>query len=217
MIIITDKLEVSSTNLATGKSVIAVVVFPGEEDAFTYSVAPHLDQPNGRDAKSQHEQALAALQGYLEGYRQQHEQRRPPQNALKKSLGETFLMAVMGKKNARTIRLYSQDPRTTEDRCKDPLESLHIIFAEADLIGRGDLARKAIDYLHTSLDDDSGYNVTEASGLLPTMAEEKLADYQKLAAFQRAIDDGADIDLVEVLMNEAKSEIERTFAKYLRG
>ena len=138
-------------------------------------------------------------------------------HALKKALGETFLMAVMGKKNARTIRLYSQDPRTTEDRCKDPLEALHIIFSEADLIGRGDLARKAIDYLHTSLDDDGGYDATEASGLLPTMAEEKLAYYVKLAAFQKAIEDGADVDLVEVLMNEAKSEIERTYAKYLRG
>lgn len=64
-------------------------------------------------------------------------------------------MHVLGKKNARTIRLYSQDPAFTEDRSKDPLEALHIIFAEADEIGRGDLARKAIDYLATAIGDSS--------------------------------------------------------------
>lgn len=137
-------------------------------------------------------------------------------HALKKTLGESFLMQVMGKSNARTIRMYSQDPRTTDDRSKDPIEALHIIFSEADMIGRGDLARKAIEYLLTAV-GESTYDATAVAGLLPTMAEEKLADYQKLAEFQQAIDEGADVDLVEVLMNEAKSEIERTYAKYLRG
>lgn len=137
-------------------------------------------------------------------------------HGFKKHLGESLLMQVLGKKNARTIRLYSQDPRFTEDRCKDPLESLHIIFSEADEIGRGDLARKAIDYLLTAIGDHN-YDLTPASQLLPTMDAEKLADYQKVAAFQKAIDDGADADLVETLMNEAKDEIERTYAKYLQG
>lgn len=137
-------------------------------------------------------------------------------HAFKKTLGEPFLMHVLGKKNARTIRLYSQDPAFTEDRSKDPLEALHIIFAEADEIGRGDLARKAIDYLATAI-GDSSYDMPAVRSLLPTLVEEKLADYQKLAAFQQAIDDQADVDMVEVLMNEAKEEIERTFAKYLKG
>lgn len=137
-------------------------------------------------------------------------------NGFKKHLGEPLLMQVLGKKNARTIRLYSQDPRLTEDRCKDPLEALHIIFSEADEIGRGDLARKAIAFLETALEENS-FDVSPANSLLPTMDAEKLADYQKLAAFQKAIDDGADADLVETLMNEAKDEIERTYAKFLRG
>lgn len=137
-------------------------------------------------------------------------------HGFKKHLGESLLMQVLGKKNARTIRLYSQDPRFTEDRCKDPLESLHIIFSEADEIGRGDLARKAIAYLETAL-EDGRTDISPAAQLLPTMDAEKLADYQKVAAFQKAIDDGDDIDLVETLMKEAKDEIERTYAKYLQG
>lgn len=137
-------------------------------------------------------------------------------HGFKKHLGESLLMQVLGKKNARTIRLYSQDPRFTEDRCKDPLESLHIIFSEADEIGRGDLARKAIAYLETALEDGRA-DISPAVQLLPTMDAEKLADYQKVAAFQKAIDDGDDIDIVETLMKEAKDEIERTYAKYLQG
>lgn len=137
-------------------------------------------------------------------------------HAFKKTLGEPFLMHVLGKKNARTIRLYSQDPTYTEDRSKDPLESLHAIFSAADEIGRGDLPRKALGYLATAV-GESSYDMPAVNQLLPALAEEKLADYQKLAAFQKAIDDGSDVDLVEVLMNEAKEEIERTFAKYLKG
>lgn len=137
-------------------------------------------------------------------------------HGFKKHLGESLLMQVLGKKNARTIRLYSQDPRFTEDRCKDPLESLHIIFSEVDEIGRGDLARKAIAYLETALEDGRA-DISPAVQLLPTMDAEKLADYQKVAAFQKAIDDGDDIDIVETLMKEAKDEIERTYAKYLQG
>lgn len=137
-------------------------------------------------------------------------------HALKKTLGEPLLMHVLGKKNARTIRLYSQDPKYTEDRSKDPLEYLHIIFSEADEIGRGDLARKAIDYLQSAVGDHS-YDLVPATQLLPTLDAEKLADWQAVASFQRAIDECAEVDLVETLMNEAKDEIERTFAKYLKG
>lgn len=136
-------------------------------------------------------------------------------SGLKGTLTESFLMQVMGKKNARTIRLYSQDPRTSEDRCKDPLEALHIIFSEADLLGRGDLARKAIGYLQTALDDSEEVKAPKA--LLPTLDAEKLADFQSVAAFQRGIDEGLDADLIEVLLLEAKEELDRTFAKHLQG
>lgn len=140
-------------------------------------------------------------------------------NALRITLGESFLMQVMGKKNARTIRLYSQDPRLTDDRCKDPLEALRIILAEADLLGRGDIARRAVLYLAEAIGDfDPNFadNIVQQK-TLTTMAEEELADYQRLSSFQRAIDEGADADLVETLMNEAIDEIKRTYAKFLQG
>lgn len=137
-------------------------------------------------------------------------------HALKRSLGESFLMAVMGKKNARTIRLYSQDPRTSEDRCKDPLEALHIIFSEADEIGRGDLAKKAIDYLLSALSEHP-YDLPAINSLLPTQDAENLEDYRTLNAFHEAMNNGADADLAETLLNESIEAQRRSFAKYLRG
>lgn len=136
-------------------------------------------------------------------------------NALKKNLGENFLMQVLGKRNARTIRMYSNDPRTSEERCKDPLEMLHIIFSEADEIGRGDLARKAIAYLHTAIEDE--FELKAPKPLLSTMDAEKLADFQSVASFQAAIEKNFNVDLIETLLNEAKDELDRTYAKYLQG
>jgi len=112
--------------------------------------------------------------------------------------------------------MYSQDPRTTDDRCKDPLEALHIIFTEADEIGRADIVHKAIDYLMSSIDDNS-YDLPQAKDLLPTMDAEKLADFTAVASFQAAIDSGEDVDLVETLLINAKEELDRTFAKLLQG
>jgi len=131
-------------------------------------------------------------------------------------LGESFLMKVMGKSNARTIRMYSQDPRTTDDRCKDPLESLHIIFTEADEIGRSDIVHRSIDYLLTSLSENT-YDLPQARELLPTMDAEQLEDFQALASFHKAIADGSDIDMIESSMKSTILAIERTFAKLVRG
>ena len=48
--------------------------------------------------------------------------------AMKKSLGEPTLMQVLGKRDARIIRMYSQDPRFTAARCHDPIENLHSLL-----------------------------------------------------------------------------------------
>ena len=133
--------------------------------------------------------------------------------AAKKTLGESRLLLILGRRNGRTIRMYSADPRYTQERCRDPLEHLHIILSELDTFGRGDIARLAIAYLSTALDDNS---IPSAADLQPTMELEVLMDYQAVSDLQRAIADGAAPYQVDALAKEAKREIDRTLAKYLQ-
>jgi hypothetical protein len=128
---------------------------------------------------------------------------------LKHHLGETMMMNVLGRSNARSIRMYSQDPRFTQDRCKDPLEGIKILLDEAEAIGRGDIRRAAIAYL----EGEERGQVTET---MPTIEAELLADYQALATLQRAIEACEDVDVVDALVVAAKEEIDRTYAKYLK-
>ncbi len=132
--------------------------------------------------------------------------------AAKKTLGETRLLLILWRRNGRTIRMYSADPRYTQDRCRDPLEHLHTILQELDTFGRGDISRLAIEYLMTAVDD---HHIPPVSDLQPTMNMEILMDYQAINDLQKAISIGATTDEVAALAEEAKREIDRTLAKYL--
>ena len=133
--------------------------------------------------------------------------------AAKKLLGESRLMMILGRRNGRTIRTYSADPRYTQQRCKDPLEHLHTILSELDTFGRGDIARLAIQYLETAL---TNQEIPASRELQDTIEAEVLADYQAVAAMQAAIDKGRPIDEVAELVAEAKAEIDRTLTKYIQ-
>jgi len=135
-------------------------------------------------------------------------------SATKKLLGESRLMMILGRRNGRTIRMYSADPKYTVERCLDPLQHLHAIFSELNLFGRGDVAGLAIKYLQTAVDDQALPD--HVSNLLPTIESEILADYQAVAALQAGISDGIDADQASDLATEAKYEIDRTLSKYLQ-
>ncbi len=134
-------------------------------------------------------------------------------NATRKLLGEPFLLRVLGKRNARIIRMYSSDPRFVAERCNDPLQHLHTLFTELDLAGRGDIARRALEYLQSAIDD--GQHPAAVVPLKPTLDAEILADYQAVAELQAAIADGVPVDEVKDLVEEAKAEIDRSLTKYL--
>ncbi len=134
-------------------------------------------------------------------------------SAAKKLLGESRLMMILGRRNGRTIRTYSADPRYTQERSKDPLEHLHTILSELDTFGRGDIARLAIQYLETALTDQE---IPTACELQDTIEAEVLADYQAVASMQAAIDGGRPIDEVAELVAAAKAEIDRTLTKYIQ-
>ena len=115
-------------------------------------------------------------------------------------------------KEKRSAYNWGQDPAFTEHRCRNPLEHLHSLFEKMDAAGIGYVARSGIRYLETAIEED--VNLEDIKDPLPTITEEVLADYRAVAALQRAIDAGANIDDIKHFAIEAIGEIERTVAKY---
>ena len=134
-------------------------------------------------------------------------------HAAKKHLGVEAVARIFNKEK-RSAYNWAGDPACTEVRCKSPLELLHTLFERMDAAGCGYMARAAIRYLETALDDTDPPLVREP---LPTVQDELLADYAALAEFQRAIHAGMDMDAVQSLKIAAIEEIERTVARYGRG
>jgi hypothetical protein len=133
----------------------------------------------------------------------------------RKHLGRSALYAIFGKKNARTVDYWCEDPKFTgkEERAFDPIQGVKDLLETLDDQGHTSVVRACLNFLRegTSLEEEFTPAVTE---LLPTLAEEELADYQYLSEFQRAIARCAPYKEVNALKQEAIEEIERTFAKY---
>lgn len=106
---------------------------------------------------------------------------------------------------------WAQDPACTEDRSRDPLESLHLLFSRLDEIGRGDIVRVALAYLATALDDDA---LAPPECCKSTLEQEVLGDYQAVTALQHAIAAQVPAERIDALTQAAKEEIDRTRAKY---
>lgn len=132
-------------------------------------------------------------------------------HAANKTLSPGVIAKIFGKANVRTAYLYGQDPDFTEQRCKNPLEAIHLMLRQLDLVGRGDVAHCAIAYLQTALEDDY---LPAVKDLQPTMADEILQDYSAVGRLQELINDGAGLDDVEQAGKAAVEEINRTVAKY---
>ncbi len=109
-------------------------------------------------------------------------------HAMRKTLGDSFIMSVLGRRNARTIRMYAQDPRFTVDRCKDPIEALAILFDELATYGRADIAELAIGHMRQAITGHD--NLPCPDQLKSTMDAEVVADFQAVAELKAAIDDG---------------------------
>lgn len=130
-----------------------------------------------------------------------------------KALGRAKVAGCLGVTESAAYQ-YGANPTTTgEKRCRNPLERIHSLLYELDMWGRGDVCRDAIDYLRTAFEEAEPKPVSE---LKPTMNEELLADYQAVASLQRAVESCEQIDIVEALVEAAKAEIDRTYAKYLK-
>lgn len=133
----------------------------------------------------------------------------------RKHLGRSALYAIFGKKNARTVDYWCEDPKYTgkSERAFDPIQGVKDLLEMLDDHGHTATVRACLDFLRSGTSLDEGCS-PEVSDLLPTLTEEELADYTCLADFQAAIHRCAPYEEVNALKKSAIEEIERTFAKY---
>lgn len=133
----------------------------------------------------------------------------------RKYLGRSVLFGIFGRKNARTVEYWCEDPRFTHkpDDAYDPIRGTKALLELLDDQGYCDVVRSCVSYMlsGTSLGEDIDPQVVEPK---PTMAEEILADYKAVARLQQGIEEHEDIEAIDLLMKEAIAEVERTVAKY---
>lgn len=128
-------------------------------------------------------------------------------------LGPAAVARVFNREK-RSAYNWGQDPLCTEHRCASPLELMHTLLSRMCDVGLGYVARAAIRYLQTAVDEIDGSECIKEP--LPTIHEEILADYSAVSELQRAIEAGLSPKTIKLLLAEAKAEIERTVAKHYK-
>lgn len=133
----------------------------------------------------------------------------------RKHLTRSALYAIFGKKNARAVDYWCEDPRYTAklEGAYDPLQGVKTLLETLDDHGHCGVVRSAIAYLAagTSAATNNAQEIVEP---MLNISEEILADFRAVAELQRAIEGKLDIAGVEQLLLEAIGELERTVACY---
>lgn len=132
----------------------------------------------------------------------------------RKHLGRSALYTIFGKKNARAVEFWCQDPMTTgkEEGAYDPILGVKRLLTMLDDHAHVDAVRSCVAFLCSGTSLDCGCE-PEMVSPLPTISEEILADYKAVACLQAAIEDRMPMDIINELKDEAIAEIERTCAK----
>ena len=113
----------------------------------------------------------------------------------------------------RTVYRWRADGVTAE-RATSQMENFRHLLELLVMFDREDVARAAVEYFSSAINQDA--DVHDVAPLLPTIHEEELADYQKVAALHSAIEEGKPMPEIISLKIEAVEEIERTVAKYAK-
>lgn len=136
----------------------------------------------------------------------------------RKHLGRSVLYGIFGKRHARTVDHWSQDPRFTdkEEKAFDPIQGVKDLLSILDDHGHCGVVRSCLSYLsaETSCAASNTEDIVEP---LPTIGEELLADFRAVAKLQSVIELDKGIEAVLAAKREAISEIERTVALYRKG
>lgn len=135
----------------------------------------------------------------------------------RKYLGRSALYAIFGRKNARSVDYWCEDPKYTSkpETAYDPLQGIKYLLKELDDHGHSPVVRSALKYI-TSETSTAIDGECEFGELLPTVTEEILADFRVVASLQRAIENELDVEKVAAIKEMAVAEIERTYARYLK-
>jgi hypothetical protein len=133
----------------------------------------------------------------------------------RKHLNRSVLYAIFGKKNARAVDYWCEDPRYTAklEGAYDPIQGVKSLLNILDDHGHCGIVKSAIAYLSdgTSAASNDKQEIVEP---LSNISEEILADFRAVSELQRAIEAKLDIAGVEHLLLEAIAELERTVACY---
>lgn len=134
---------------------------------------------------------------------------------VRKHLGRSVLYSIFGKKNARAVDYWCENPKFTAkaEKAYDPLQGVKDTIDLLDDHGHCDVVRAVLVYLAAGTSCELG-NDPEINDLLPTVSDEILADFRAVAVLQSAIENCKHIDDVEQCKLEAIAEIERTVARY---
>lgn len=128
-------------------------------------------------------------------------------------LGAGHVAKIYGVRT-RTVYDWATDPSdpTTNKKSKsDPLHRIFVVLKRMNVIGYEQYARAGIDFLESAF---SGVVTCSINEVLSTIEEEMLADYPAIHDFHAAVKDGASLEEVERLEQEAIDEIKRTTIRY---
>jgi hypothetical protein len=135
----------------------------------------------------------------------------------RKHLSASKLYAIFGKKNARAVDYWCENPDYTArlQEAYDPIRGVKRLLESLDDHGHCAVVKSTLSYLSsgTSACCDLAPQVEQ---LRDTIAEEILADYSAVAALQNAIENSHNIASIQQKKAAAISEIERTVAHYLK-
>ena len=133
----------------------------------------------------------------------------------RKHLNRSVLYAIFGKKNARTVDYWCENPKFTNktEQAYDPIQGVKDLLEQLDDQGHCPVVRAAIAYLVSGTSLDLGID-PEIIEPMQTIQDEILADYRAVASMQAAIEAGHHPDEISALKRAAIAEVERTFAKY---
>lgn len=135
----------------------------------------------------------------------------------RKYLGRSALYVIFGRKNARAVDYWCEDPRFTakDEGAFDPIRGVKDLLGMLDDQGHCAAVRACIDYLCKDTSVECGVEPI-VKDVLPTITEEILADYKAVAGLQAAIEAGESIEVVNDLKYTAIDELHRTVAKYIK-
>lgn len=132
-------------------------------------------------------------------------------NACKEILTETFLENLY-KRGQRQIYRWCANPDATSDHQRNPLDRMKALFRSLAEVGRKDVAIIALRDLANTI----GYEVNPKNVVIPdgdTIEDECLDDYPALQKFHEVARNGSDHFTLHHCYQEAKREIDETFAK----